>query len=272
MKRRTFLGTTLAGAVASAVRATAGERVLAGDQAGMNAAPEYYLWRQYILRNGTQPRRLNEYLENAAIPALNRLGHSPIGVFSIVAGVPGPTAFVLTPLPTLDTLGTLERRLAADDAYMKAAAAYLDATATDPPYVRQEVSLLAAFDKFPRLVVPAQKAAGKPRLFELRTYESPTELAHLKKVRMFEELGEIEIFKRVGLTPVFFSHTIAGPRMPSLVYMLVYDDMAAREANWRAFATDPEWRKVAGTPGYSDADIVSNITSLYLRPAAFSQV
>jgi hypothetical protein len=211
-------------------------------------------------------------LKNAAVPALNRLGHAPIGVFTVFAGLPGPTVFVLTPLPTLEMLGTLDRRLAADAAYTKAAAAYLDATAVDPPYIRQEVSLLAAFDAFPRVAVPSQTAAGGSRIFELRTYESPTEAAHLKKVRMFEELGEIEIFKRVGLTPVFFSRTLAGPRMPSLVYLLVYDDMAAREKNWRAFGGDPKWREIAATPGFNDAEIVSNITSIYLRPAGYSQI
>ena len=135
-----------------------------------------------------------------------------------------------------------------------------------------ETSLLSAFPKFPRVVVPAATAAKGPRLFELRTYESPSEKAHLLKVKMFSELGEIEIFKRVGLTPVFFSRTLAGPRMPNLIYMLVHDNMAGREKSWDAFRTDPEWKKVASTPGFADADIVSNITTIYLRPAAYSQI
>ena len=36
--------------------------------------PQIYEWRQYSLRTGTQPRRLADYLQNALIPALNRLG------------------------------------------------------------------------------------------------------------------------------------------------------------------------------------------------------
>ncbi len=226
----------------------------------------------HILRNGTAPRRLADYLQNAAIPALNRIGHTPIGVFEVVAGVPGPTVFVLTPLPTLDTLGAIETKLQGDDQYLRAAAPYLDATAADPAYIRQENAVLAAFPKFPRLVVPPATAAKGPRLFELRTYESPSEKAHLAKVKMFSEMGEIEIFKRVGLTPVFFSRTLAGPRMPSLVYMLVHDNMAGREKSWDGFRNDPEWKKVSSTPGFSDADIVTNITTIYLRPAAYSQI
>jgi hypothetical protein len=264
------MASILAGTVA-ATSAAAGEAATQG-QATPQGTPEFYLWRQYILRNGTAPRRLADYLQNAAIPALNRLGHAPIGVFEVVAGVPGPTSFVLTPLPSLDALATLEGRLEKDEQYLKAAAGYLDATAADPAYVRQETSLLAAFPKFPRLAVPAATAAKGPRLFELRTYESASEKAHLLKVKMFSELGEIEIFKRVGLTPVFFSRTLVGPRMPNLTYMLVHDNMAGREKSWDAFRTDAEWKKVSSTPGFADAEIVSNITTVYLRPAAYSQI
>ena len=144
--------------------------------------------------------------------------------------------------------------------------------ATDVPYVRQEISLLSAFPKFPKIVVPAATAAKGPRIFELRTYESPTERAHRAKVKMFSEMGEIEIFHRAGLTPVFFSRTVAGPKMPSLTYMLVHENMAARDKNWSAFGSDPDWRKLAATPGYTDPEIVSNITVVYLRPAAYSQI
>jgi hypothetical protein len=266
VERREFVTSLFAGA--------AGTRLL-GDvdrQGAAPAGPEFYLWRQYVLRNGTAPRRLAEYLENAAIPALNRLGHSPIGVFTVFAGVPGPAVFVLTPLPGLESLATLEGRLDKDEQYVKSAAAYADVTAADPAYIRIESSLLSAFPRFPRVVVPAATAAKAPRLFELRTYESPSEKTHLMKVKMFSEMGEIEIFKRVGLTPVFFSRTLVGPRMPSLTYMLVYENLAARERNWAAFASDPEWKKVSSTPGFSDAEIVSNITSIYLRPAAYSQI
>jgi hypothetical protein len=249
--------------------AAAGE---ASAQTPAAPAHEFYVWRQYILRNGAAPRRLADHLQNAAIPALNRLGLSPIGVFEVVAGVAGPTLFVLTPVPTLDTLATIEPRLIEDQEFLKAGAPFRDAPASDPPYIRMETSLLSAFPKFPKLAVPAATAAKGPRLFELRTYENPSEKAQAAKIRMFSDMGEIEIFKRVGLTPVFFSRTVAGPRMPSITYMLVHENMAGREKSWDGFRNDPEWKKVSATPGYSDADIVSNITTVYLRPAAYSQI
>ena len=89
---------------------------------------------------------------------------------------------------------------------------------------------------------------------------------------MFVRLGEVEIFRRVGLRPVFFGRTIVGARMPNLTYMLVHDDLAARDKSWNAFRTDPEWKKLAATPGYSDGEILTNITTWLLRPAAYSQI
>jgi hypothetical protein len=243
-----------------------------GAATGADAGPSVYEWRQYSLRTGTQARRLDDYLQGALIPALNRLGHSPIGVFQVTFGLPTPTVFVLTPAATVDAFAARESKLDADDAFVKAAAPYFEAAATDPAYVRQDVSILTAFPQFPRIVVPAATAAKGPRIFELRTYESPSERAHRAKVKMFAEMGEIDIFKRTGLTPVFFSRTLAGPRMPSLVYMLTHENLAARDKNWSGFASDPDWRKLAQTPGYTDPEIVSNITTIFLRPTAYSQI
>lgn len=266
VERRTFLTTIVGAAVVGGTSNTQAE------QGTPKAAPEFYLWRQYVLRAGTQPRRLADYLQGALIPALNRLGSTPIGVFEPVVGVPSPTTFTLTPVATLDAAARLETALQKDEAFLRAAAAYLDAVATDPVYVRQETSILAAFPNVPRVEVPAATATKGPRLFELRTYESHNERAHRLKVRMFAEMGEVDIFRRVGLTPVFFGSTIAGPRMPNLTYMLVHENMAGRDKSWGAFGRDEDWKALRSTPGYADADIVSNITTVLLRPAASSQL
>jgi hypothetical protein len=54
--------------------------------------------------------------------------------------------------------------------------------------------------------------------------------------------------------------------------MLVHENLAAREKSWDAFGGDAEWKKLRSTPGYSDAEIVSNITTIFLRPASYSQI
>jgi hypothetical protein len=139
------------------------------------------------------------------------------------------------------------------------------------PYVRLEVSLLRAFGGFPTIAVPPTEGRKTPRLFELRVYESNTYATLERKIKMFED-GEIDIFRRVGLLPVFFGRTLYGRNLPNLTYMLAYDDLAARERNWRAFGGDPEWKKLREQPGLSDAEIVSNISSSLLSPLPFSEI
>ena len=110
-----------------------------------------------------------------------------------------------------------------------------------------------------------------PRIFELRTYESPSFVALARKVGMFND-AEMGIFERLGMRPVFFGETIVGPRQPNLMYMLSYDDLAARDTLWKAFGKDPEWAKLRVRPGLTDPEIVANISNVILRPLAFSAI
>jgi len=57
-----------------------------------------------------------------------------------------------------------------------------------------------------------------------------------------------------------------------LTYMLTFPDLAAREKNFAAFRADPEWAKLKETPGYTDAEIVTDINNQILAPTAYSQV
>jgi len=115
--------------------------------------------------------------------------------------------------------------------------------------------------------------APKPekRIFQLRTYESPSHAAHTRKVAMFNE-AEIGIFTKAGLTPVFFGATIVGQAMPSLTYMLTFTDVAELGKRWAAFVADPAWKELSKRPGNTDPEIVSNISNLYLSPLGCSQV
>jgi hypothetical protein len=132
--------------------------------------------------------------------------------------------------------------------------------------VRMESSLLRAFKNMPKLEVPEKKG----RIFELRTYESHSIKAAKKKIEMFNEGGEIAIFKKTGLLPVFFGETLIGPMMPNLTYMLVFEDMADRDAKWKVFGGSPDWKKLSSNPDYKDT--VSNITDIILRPERYSQI
>jgi hypothetical protein len=177
---------------------------------------------------------------------------------------------VLIPYRSLEAFLSAPASLAADTEYQKAAAEYLGAKIDNPAYTRYESSLHWAFKNVPNLRLPAETAANKPRIFELRTYESHNETAALKKIEMFNEGGEIALFDRIGLRSVFFGQTLIGRRQPNLVYMTVHQDMAAREKIWEQFGNSEDWKKLRSIPAY--ADTVSATTITFLRPATYSQI
>ena len=270
MDRRWFLG----GSLATSWTLGAGMRnAEAAEGGGAGAADrEYYELRTYRLRIGPQKKALDDFLRDAAVPAWNRLGIAPVGVFETMLGPETPSLHVLLPHKSPEALVTAGERLSSDAEFQKAAASYMQRPAAEAAYIRYESSLLRAFEGIPRLEVPAAKGTDKPRIFELRVYESPNEVGHVKKIEMFTKLGELAIFRRTGLIPVFFGQTLVGARLPNLAYMLTFESVEAREKAWGVFRVDPEWKKVSSTPGYTDAEIMSGITNVLLRPASYSQV
>lgn len=259
MQRRSFLQSSLVAAAC-----TASVNPLPAADPGPQ---ELYELRTYLLKNAKQPI-LDDYISQAFIPALKRFGIGPVGVFTEDSGADTQRMFVLIVHPTVESVRTLNDRLAGDAEHQKAGEAFLAAKASDPAYQRIESFLMVPFAGMPKLVSPD---LAKPRIFQLRTYESHNERAGKKKIEMFNK-GEIAIFKRVGLTPVFFGETILGPAMPNLTYMLVFPDDPALKAAWQQFRGDAEWNKLKSIPEYADKEIVSRITNRTLMPAPYSQI
>jgi hypothetical protein len=222
----------------------------------------------FYMRNGTQVERTTAYLRDVYLPAAKRHGVAT-GFFSPVIGERSPYILSLAAWPSWSGLEKLHFEFADDKDFQKGWDEYN--TIGNPAYERMEGILLYAFDKFPAIEAPPTEERRAPRIFELRTYESPNEKALARKIKMFED-GEAAIFKRLGMAPVLFGRNISGPRMPCLTYMLSFDDLAARDRLWRAFGSDPEWQKLRAQPGLSDAEIVNNITNTILRPLPFSAV
>ncbi len=258
MTRSTFLKSTVA--------ATGIATGVSHAQAPADNVGEYFEIRRYTLRSSEKQAVLEAYLKDAAIPALNRLGVRNVGVFLPEKPEANPVVHVVLRHASLDSFAK-SSDLLSDPSLESAGTAYLNAPASDVVYERVESWLTKGISGLSAMSVPE-----KGRLvYQLRIYESPSEKTAKKKIEMFN-IGELAIFKRCGLSAVFFGETIVGPRMPNLTYMLAFHDTAAKDAAWNTFRSDPEWAKLKATPGLTDKEIVSHITNIVLVPAEYSQI
>lgn len=264
MKRREFLAASLA---------TSAAALAPGSQAQTPTASgrEHYQLRRYLLQSGPQSGLTEHYLGDALIPALARRGMGPVGAFRLEIGPETPVVYVLIPSHSIDSLVNLDLDLARDPDFLKAADPFWSAPATAQAFVRVEASLLAAFEGWPRVTPPQPPLAHNKRIFQLRTYESPSLRDHVRKVEMFNA-GEFGIFQAAGFQPIFFGDMLIGPRMPCLTYMLCMTDLAEMDAKWNAFRNDPNWKKLSADPRYAFEPIVDNITNLVLSPLDVSQI
>jgi NIPSNAP protein len=259
MKRRDFMAAGLAALATT-------QTLAASDHPTTPSPRQFFEMRQYYLRTGSNKGRVGKFLQETGIPAMNRIGIKPVGVFEPMYGPNQPTLYVLLVHPSLDSVLNASSQLMEDDEFRTKGAEFIDASISDPSYVRYESSLMVAFSHMPQIAPPA----FKKRIFELRTYESHSLKASKKKIEMFNEGVETPIFKETGTNPVFFAETLIGRQQPNLTYMLAFEDLAARDKGWQAFGNHPDWKKLRQDPAYKDT--VSNITDIILRPTGYSQI
>lgn len=231
---------------------------------------EFYQIKIYHLKSDEQLQMVDVYLQNAYLPALHRIGIKSIGVFKPVANdtAASKSIYVLIPFSSSDEWVKIDRILAYDATYKTAAKSFLEAASDHPPYDRIESILLEAFSGQPKMVVPPSKNAG--RVFELRSYESPTEHLHEKKVAMFNSGGEIPIFNRLGFNPVFYARVISGSRMPNFMYMPIFESVESRNAQWKVFGDDAAWKDISTRPENENKVSVSHIDSILMHSAEYS--
>jgi len=269
VNRRRFLANSLAASAFSIAELASAEA--AAPAAAQSKSRQYYELRTYSLRSGRQSQITGQYVSGALIPALNRLGISPVGAFNLTFGPDTPTLYLLLPCERLDTLVNAKLHLREDQEFLNAADAFWNAPEDSPAFERVESTLLIAFEGWPQLVVPPPTAQHGKRLFQLRTYESASVRDHLRKIKMFHQ-GEFEIFQRSGFWRVFFGDALIGPRLPRLTYMVGFSDLKELNDMWAAFFGDPQWKKLTASKEFSFEPIVSNVTNLILTPTDYSQI
>lgn len=234
---------------------------------------EFYQIKIYTVNNKEQENRVEQYLKDAYIPAMHRMGVKTIGVFKPVAtdtAAYGKLVYVLTPMKTLDQILVIPKKLSADAAYLSAGKDYIEADYKNPPYARIETILLQAFPDAPMLNLPKLTGAKSERIYELRSYEGQTEKIHQNKVKMFNAGGEIKIFTKLGFNAVFYGQVVSGSHMPNLMYMTTFENKASRDEHWKAFGSSPEWSKLKVEPEYQN-NMLKN-TSYFMYPAEYSDL
>ncbi|WP_347158088.1 NIPSNAP family protein [Pontibacter chitinilyticus] len=233
--------------------------------AAPKASTPLFALKVYHLSSASQEERLDQYLKQAYLPALHRAGINKVGVFKPVVDTTAATSsleqlvYVFVPFNSQDQFFKLDETLAKDKQYQTAGKDFLAAAQDKAAYNRYETILLGAFSGMPEVHVPKLSSAPGERIYELRSYESPTDERHENKVSEFN-VGEIKLFNRLGFNAVFYADVLAGSKMPNLMYMTSFENRAAREAHWKTFNDDPEWKQLNGQPRYaknvSHADII----------------
>jgi hypothetical protein len=204
------------------------------------------------------------------LPGLKKLGIDKVGVFK-----PRPETedtvqrtYVLVPFVSLEQMQHLEENLLKDESYLASGSNYIHASYDKPPYRRIESVILRAFEDMPSMQIPKLEGPRAHRIYELRSYESPTESYYRNKVDMFNAGGEVKLFDRLAFNAVFYGEVISGSNMPNLMYMTTFKDQESRDAHWKAFGEAPEWKELIAMPKYEHN--VSHADIIFLFPTEYS--
>ncbi len=239
----------------------------------VHAQKEIYELRIYKMKSVEQIKATDNYLENALLPALHRIGIKQIGVFKPISNDTAATKeiMVIVPYISLDVWHRTGPILALDQVYVNNAKPFLDADTNSYAYSRMESVIMEAFPDQTKLVPTALKMTPDA-VYELRSYESPSDELHRVKVDMFNAGGEIVLFKRLDFQAVFYADVLSGSHMPNLVYMVVFENAAAREEHWKAFGASKEWKTISTDPKYRNNISVSHIESILMHRTSYSDL
>lgn len=231
---------------------------------------EFYEIKAYHFNSKEQEGILDRYYEKAFIPAAHKTGIKSIGVFKPITNdtATDKLLYIIIPFSSTEQMINLPAQLEKNSNYIAAGSEYINAPYTAPPYTRFESILLKAFKTAPVMQLPALKTPKADHIYELRSYEGHTEKIHINKVHMFNEGGEVPLFKRLNFNGIFYADVIAGSHMPNLMYMTSFENMKDRDAHWDVFRNDAEWKTLSAKPEYQKN--VSKSDIILMRATSYS--
>lgn len=230
----------------------------------------YYEVKIYRLKSADQAPVVENYLKNAFMPAMHKIGIQNIGVFKPVEADTafGKMVYVFIPYNKSEDYFDAVTKLENDQTYQQAGKEFLDAPYNNPPYARYESVFLKAFALMPKMKVYSYNTPVSERIYELRSYESATEAKALKKIQMFNEGGEMKIFEGIGSNAVFYGQVLLGSQKPRLMYMTTYENMKSHDDHWAAFRNHPEWKRLSSLDEYKNT--TTKTKAFLLHPTDYS--
>jgi hypothetical protein len=119
------------------------------------------------------------------------------------------------------------------------------------------------------LATAADTSSGS-RFFEMRTYTTHDGRLDALNARFRNHTNRI--FAKHGIEIIGFWVPADEPDSANtLVYMLAYPSREARDAAWKAFGADPDW-KAAKAESEKDGPIVKKVISQFLKPTDYSPI
>ena len=252
MKRRKFVA---AAAMGTAMASCASTAAIAGTTGELEGQREFYEWRTYEMAFRGNANLLKTYLKDSLKPALKKAGVNHFQVFSEQSNSTPTNLHVLISYPGIEAY--TEGLAVQQSSEFKGMTMDYDQN-TNAIFTRQSSFLLHAFEGLQQMLDPIEGVG----VYELRIYEGYNEDAVRRKIKMFNE-GELPLFRKIQLQPIFFGEMIIGPYMPCLVYMLNYKNMDHRAEAWKEFIAHPEWKEMSGKEEFANS--VSNIQSVFLE-------
>ena len=237
---------------------------------GFAASRDFYQIQVFRLTGKVQEEKVDNFLKNAYLPALHRAGIQKVGVFKPIEKdtTSGKRVYVWVPFKSLDHFAKIQDELAKDQVYQAKGIDFLGAPFDNVPFIRKESILLKAFPDAPNFFIPTFKTSPSERIYELRSYEGPTENLFRQKAKMFNEGGEIKLFNKLEFNTVFSAEVISGSTMPNLMYLTTFADMPSHDEHWKTFGSHPEWKKLSAQLEYKNT--VSKHVIMLLHPTDYS--
>lgn len=233
----------------------------------LSSEQEFYELRVYKANGAENQKIILKYIQAAYKPGLEKIGLDRIGVFTNIK-TEDHSVYMLIPFKSASQYTNRSDLLFADKEYVENSKEFFSIPKDSPSYSRIESSFFKAFSGIPTMEIPEFAKAKKPRIYEMRIYESHNEEKAMLKRDMFNVDQEIQLMRDLKMGPVFYGECLSGHNAPNLTYFLSAETMEDNKAYWNVFRSHPRWQVMKNIPRYKDT--VSKIDVVYLKPAGSS--